>query len=78
MTSFGAITPSITSISNPVFVGDSFTITGTAFTAGSVTNFFVATATGPVNFGPLTPSAHSPTSLTVPVPTAKVPSLGRE
>ncbi len=77
MPAFAAITPSITSISNPVFVGDSFTITGSGFTAGSVANFFVATATGPVNFGPLTPSAHSPTSLTVPVSTAKVTSLGQ-
>jgi hypothetical protein len=77
MPAFAAITPSITSISNPVFVGDSFTIKGSGFTAGSVANFFVAKATGPHNFGPLKPSGHSPTSLTVPVSTAKVTSLGQ-
>jgi hypothetical protein len=77
MPAFAAITPNITSISNPVFVGDSFTINGSGFTAGSVANFFVAKATGPVNFGPLKPSGHSPTSLTVPVSTAKVTSLGQ-
>jgi hypothetical protein len=77
MPAFAAITPSITSTSNPVFVGDSFTIKGSGFTAGSVVNFFVATATGPVNFGPLTPSAHSPASLTVPVSSAKVTTLGQ-
>jgi hypothetical protein len=72
-----AITPSISSISNPVFVGDSFTVTGSGFTGGSVANFFVATATGPVNFGPLMPSAHTTTSLTIPVPVSKVATLGQ-
>ncbi len=43
-------------------------IDGANFTAGSVVNFFVATSTGPVNAGPLTPSAHSATQLTVDVP----------
>ncbi len=71
-----AITPSIASVSNPIFVGDSFTITGTGFTAGSVANFFVATASGPVNFGPLDHSAQTSTSLTIPVPTSKVAALG--
>jgi len=74
--SFAAITPSITSISSPVVVGDSLTITGSGFTAGSVANFFVATASGPVNFGPLSQSARTSTSLTIPVPASQVTSLG--
>jgi hypothetical protein len=74
---FAAITPSISSISNPVFVGDSFTVTGSGFTAGSIANFFVATAGGPVNFGPLKPSAQTPTSLTFPVLTTTVTTLGQ-
>ena len=62
--------PVITSVTNPVRVGGIFTITGRNFTHGSVTNFFVATATGPVNAGPLNPtiSASSSTELSVPVP----------
>ena len=32
---------------------------------------------GPINFGPLTPSAHSATSLTVPVPISTVTTLGQ-
>jgi hypothetical protein len=39
--------PRIASISNPVLVGASFTIKGSNFTAGSMVNFFVATAAGP-------------------------------
>jgi outer membrane protein assembly factor BamB len=73
----GAITPAVSSISDPVIVGVPLTISGSGFTAGSVANFFVATAKGAVNFGPLTPSAHSPTSLTVPVPVSKVTTLGQ-
>jgi photosystem II stability/assembly factor-like uncharacterized protein len=50
-------------------VGASFTINGLNFTAGSVVNFFVATASGPLNAGPLTPSSRTlPTQLTVNVP----------
>ncbi len=70
----GAVRPTIT---QAVFVGDSFTVSGSGFTASSVVNFFVATATGPVNFGPLKPSAHTTTSLTVPVPRSKVATLGQ-
>jgi hypothetical protein len=62
--------PSISAIPGTIFVGGAFTITGTNFTAGSVVNFFVATAGGPVNHGPLTPAAHTPTTLTVNVPPA--------
>lgn len=63
--------PLISSISSPVVVGDSFTISGSGFTNGSVINFFVATASGTVNFGPLTPATPITSSeLTVPVPTS--------
>jgi len=51
-----------------VVVGNSFEINGSGFTAGSKVNFFVATGHGTVNDGPLTPSAKSPTQLTVAVP----------
>jgi hypothetical protein len=62
--------PSITGVPSPVLVGGSFTITGNNFTAGSVVNFFVATTFGPVNDGPLKPSAQTPTQLTIDVPAA--------
>jgi outer membrane protein assembly factor BamB len=73
----GAITPTIVSISDPVIVGNSLTIIGAGFTSGSVADFFVATATGPKNFGPLTPSAQSITALTLPVPISTVTTLGQ-
>jgi hypothetical protein len=60
--------PVITSVTNPVLVGASFTIKGLGFTKKPVVNFFVATASGPVNRGPLTPSSISASQLTVPVP----------
>jgi len=62
------LSPFIAKLPPVILVGSSFTITGTDFTAGSLVNFFVATAGGPFNAGPLTPSAHTPTQLTVPVP----------
>src|SRR5271163_1475218 len=66
-----AAAPFISSISSPIVVGDSFTIDGTGFTNGSVINFFVATASGAVNFGPLNPATPiSSTKLTVAVPTS--------
>jgi hypothetical protein len=70
---FGALfanaTPVIDPVPTAITVGDSFTITGSGFTKGSVVNFFVATATGTMNFGPLIPTPPvSPTALTVPVP----------
>jgi hypothetical protein len=72
-----AITPVITSVSSPIFVGDSFTINGSGFTAGSKVNFFVAVGGGgALNFGPLTPSGHTTTTLTVPVPST-VTTLGQ-
>jgi hypothetical protein len=62
--------PAITSIPNAITVGGSFTIDGTGFTSGSMVNLFVATAAGPVNGGPLKPSASSSTQLAVTVPTS--------
>jgi len=64
------VTPHISSLgTKTILVGSSFTINGTGFTAGSVVNFFVATAKGPINEGPLKPIApHGSTTLTVPVP----------
>jgi len=61
------LAPFIDSLPPVIFVGTSFTITGMDFTAGSVVNFFVATSGGPINAGPLKPTAHTPTTLTVPV-----------
>ncbi len=58
----------ISAVPSPVLVGGSFTATGNGFTAGSVLNFFVATATGPINAGPLKPSAIDPNHLKVSVP----------
>ena len=72
-----AITPTISSISNPIFVGDSFTVIGSGFTAGSVANFFVATRAAPINFGPLPQSGHTGTTLTIPVPASTVTTLGQ-
>jgi hypothetical protein len=61
-------TPVITSIAGTIHVGASFVIVGTGFTPGSVANFFIATSSGPVNAGPLKPSAQTSTQLTIPVP----------
>jgi hypothetical protein len=60
--------PSITSIPAVVFAGDVFVIDGNGFTNGSVVNFFVATASGAINVGPLIPSNRTATQLTVPIP----------
>lgn len=61
--------PYISAASSPVAVGGSFRLDGTGFSAGSVVNFFVATADGAINEGPLQPSNPvTSTSLTVPVP----------
>ena len=49
-------------------VGGAFAIQGLGFTSGSVVNFFVATARGPINAGPLPPSTISSIRLIVPVP----------
>jgi len=65
--------PIITSIPKVIQVGGSFTIQGAGFTPGSVVNFFVATAAGPINAGPLKPAAPpAPTQIMQDVP-ATVP-----
>jgi len=48
--------PAITSLPPVVYIGDNFLIQGSGFTSGSVVNFFVATAGGPINFGALVPT----------------------
>ena len=60
--------PFINSLPTSISAGASFTIGGLRFTHGSVVNFFVAASTGSINFGPLTPTGFSATSLAVPVP----------
>jgi hypothetical protein len=60
--------PFISSIPPVMMAGASFDITGVNFTRGSVVNFFVATASGPLNTGPLVPTSRGPKSLTVKVP----------
>jgi hypothetical protein len=52
--------PAITSLPPVVYVGDNFLIQGSGYTPGSVVNFFVATAGGPINFGPLVPTGLFP------------------
>jgi hypothetical protein len=68
--------PVITSLTNPVLVGGNFTINGRNFSKKPMVNFFVATANGPTNEGPLTPSTISSTQLLVPVPVTKSPGEG--
>ncbi|HEY2104772.1 MAG TPA: hypothetical protein VGH29_03245, partial [Candidatus Binataceae bacterium] len=60
--------PFINRIPAAIVVGGGFDINGLNFTAGSVVNFFVSTATGPVNSGPLFPTTWTPTDLAVDVP----------
>lgn len=60
--------PVISSISSVIDVGGSFVISGSNFSASPVVNLFVATASGPINAGPLIPSSKSSTKLTVAIP----------
>jgi uncharacterized protein (TIGR03118 family) len=72
-----ATAPVITSVPSTIFIGQNFVINGSGFTGGSVVNFFVATANGPHNAGPLTPAPpFSPTQLTVAVPASVSPGDG--
>jgi hypothetical protein len=50
-------------IPSPVVVGSSLSLFGSSFTAGSRIMVFVATSSGPVAFGPYTPSSWSNVSL---------------
>ena len=62
------IVPHISSVTNPILAGSTFGINGANFTSGSKVNFFVATATGPINAGPFTPVSRTPAHLTVSLP----------
>lgn len=68
----GWMSPSLDPLPQPIVVGDSLTLDGLGFRAGSVVKLFVATAAGVTDHGPLTPSSYGPTSLSVDVP-ATVP-----
>jgi alpha-tubulin suppressor-like RCC1 family protein len=67
-----AAAPVLDTPASPLRVGAANTLTGRYFSAGTVVKLFVATASGPVAYGPFTPSAWTATSLTVAVP-ATVP-----
>ena len=56
--------PSISALPGIIYVGDSFPVIGSGFTPGSVINFFVASGSGPINYGPLIPTNILPDSLT--------------
>jgi IPT/TIG domain len=60
--------PSISSLPGVIYVGDTFAISGSGFTPGSVINFFVASGSGPINYGPFIPTNILADSLTVFVP----------
>ncbi len=60
--------PTITAVPAIVYVGDNFPIIGSGFTPGSVINFFVATSSSVINYGPLIPTNILPNSLTVFLP----------
>ena len=60
--------PTISSLPPIIRVGDNFLIAGSGFTPGSAVNFFVATAGGAVNFGPIIPTNILPTSMLAFVP----------
>ncbi len=59
--------PLISAIPAVIISGAGFTIEGSGFTQGSRVNFFVATAAGAINTGPLTPTSVTATGLTVAV-----------
>jgi len=52
----GTSGPSISGLPEIIEVGETFDISGSGFSPGSVVNFFVATASGPENFGPMIPA----------------------
>ena len=60
--------PIILSVPRIILAGSDFVINGAHFSHGSAVNFFVATASGPFNAGPLIPSSKSSNQLTVTVP----------
>lgn len=68
--------PSISSLPAVIYIGDNFVIQGSGFTSGSVVNFFIATATGAENFGPLVPTSVVADSLTAFLPTTVIQGEG--
>ncbi len=60
--------PFIEKIPSVILVGSNFVVQGFGYTNASVVNFFVATGTGAINAGPLTPITRSATALTVALP----------
>jgi hypothetical protein len=72
----GTTGPSISALPEVIEVGDAFDISGSGFTPGSVVNFFVATASGPENFGPMIPAPILADSLKVFVPLSVIQGEG--
>lgn len=62
--------PFIGSVTGPIRLGSTVTISGTGFTAGSVIKMFVATASGVTDTGTWSPATQSPTQLTWTPPTS--------
>jgi len=60
--------PAISSVPGVIDVGDNFVISGTGFDPDSLVNFFVATSSGAINYGPLVPWSILSNSLSVFVP----------
>jgi hypothetical protein len=60
--------PIVSTVPPVIYVGDNFVVQGSGFTPGSVVNFFVATAAGTLNFGPLVPTGILPGQLMAFVP----------
>jgi glucose/arabinose dehydrogenase len=56
--------PVLDPISSPIVVGGTLVLSGSGFTAGSVVELFVGTASGPAAHGPFVPDAWSAGSLT--------------
>jgi hypothetical protein len=54
-------------VTSPIQVGGTFIARGDDFNAGSVVNFFIATAKGPLMAGPLKPTSFAENMLVVPV-----------
>jgi hypothetical protein len=62
--------PAIGSVPGVIDVADNFVISGTGFDSDSLVNFFVATSTGAINYGPLVPWSILSNSLSIFVPVA--------
>ena len=62
------IVPVLAPLAAPIVAGGTSVLSGSGFTPGFVILAFVATASGTLDFGPFTPAAGTPTSLTWAVP----------